>query len=96
MIPTHLVFKWFPNWTRDRIRWWFETTSFAFVSGWFGIAVGGRPRYVMAMNKPSIFYRYKLKKMLRKGQISQETYNSHMLGMPYYRPPEKYEEKSSV
>lgn len=47
MIPTHLVFKWFPNWTRDRIRWWFETTSFAFVSGWFGIAVGGRPRYVM-------------------------------------------------
>lgn len=48
------------------------------------------------MNKPSIFYRYKLKKMLRKGQISQETYNSHMLGMPYYRPPEKYEEKSSV
>lgn len=47
MLPVHLVFKWCPNWTRDRVRWWGETVLFVISAGFFGIMYGGRPEYVM-------------------------------------------------
>lgn len=42
------------------------------------------------MNKPKFFYRRKLKKLLEKGKITKEEFDNHMIGMPYYRPPDKY------
>lgn len=46
--------------------------------------------HVQPLNKPKPAYRRKLNRMLRKGQISQEVYDKHMLGLAYYKPPPMY------
>ncbi|GAW81025.1 hypothetical protein PGO_092250 [Plasmodium gonderi] len=74
-IPTEEIFKYFPNFSKDRVKFLRRYSFLSLMLGAAAVVRSHKPDFTVRNYTPSYFYKYHLDKLKAKGIIDDEKYN---------------------